>query len=162
MCALGLLLPPLCHRQGTAGDSSRDFQERPLLHPTPSHGPRKGWTNKRINHPPTTNGETIFPFQETKWEVEVPHPTQAILLTQKQSHPSPTSGQSDRQADLHRPPGRTRGAATSLLANGQCCSFSLVPRMPPRKEHLQGRAKSWVSSPPQQQRDVLRRQSEQS
>lgn len=135
-----------------------------FLHPTPGQGPRKGRTNKRTNHPPITNGGTTFPFQQTKWEVEVANPTQSTLLT-RSSHPVThqwSVRQLDRQADRHRPPGRTRGAATALLANGQCCSFSLGPRMPPRKEHLQGGAKSWASSPPQQQWDILRRQSEQS
>lgn len=57
---------PRCRRQGTAGDSLCDLQEKLLLHPPPGQGPRKGQTNKRTNHPPLTNGETTFPFQQTK------------------------------------------------------------------------------------------------
>ena len=160
-CVPGAFCWPRCRRQGTAGDSLWDLQESFSSTQHPAKDQEKGGPTKE---PITLLSPMEKPLSPPSRPNEAANPTQSTLVT-RSSHPVThqwSVRQLERQADRQRPPGRTRGAATALLANGQCCSFSLGPRMPPRKEHLQGGAKSWASSPPQQQWDVLRRQSEQS
>ena len=144
VCALGLLLAP-----GVAGRAQLETACVTSKKSFPStHHPAKDQEKGRPTKGPITLhlpmekplSPSSRPNEKRKFE------TPPSLPFAHRSSDSVTQQwpvrQLDRQADLHRPPGRTRGAATSLLANGQCCSFSLVPRMPPRKEHLQGGTKS--------------------
>ena len=155
---------PRCRRQGTAGDSLCDLQEKLPLHPPPGQGPRKGQTNKRTNHPPLTNGETTFPFQQTKWEAEVRNPTQSTLRTQKQwlRHPAVVSQTAGQAGGPSSSPGENQGCGYLPSGKRSVLLLLLSPQNAPKEGASARRNKELSLLPSPAAMRCVRRQSEQS